>query len=148
MSHRLIPIRTYSVNLTEFAGPRNRASFQTVNAQAGPGHCIFPKSYYFADHESTSAWIPCSILLTGLQYFCSDKSKKVPYRKYEKGRSRLMCSYAQSDKSILFIVHTFKAWHSLCIILAVLLFWVACAADLVAINLMNKIRSVYHSSNF
>ena len=69
---------------------------------------------------------------------CSDKSKKVPYRKYEKGRSRLMCSYAQSDKSILFIVHTYKAWHSLCIILAVLLFWVACAANLVAINLYEQ----------
>ena len=64
--------------------------------------------------------------------------KKVPYRKYEKGRSRLMCSYAQSGKSILFIVHTYKAWHSTCIILAVLLFWVACAADLVAINLYEQ----------
>ena len=49
-----------------------------------------------------------------------------------------MCSYAQSDKSILFIVHTYKAWHSLCTILAVLLFWVACAADLVAINLYEQ----------
>ena len=49
-----------------------------------------------------------------------------------------MCSYAQSGKSILFIVHTYKAWHSICIILAVLLFWVACAADLVAINLYEQ----------
>ena len=49
-----------------------------------------------------------------------------------------MCSYAQSHKSILFIVHTYKAWHSLCIILAVLLFCVACAADLVAINLYEQ----------
>ena len=40
-----------------------------------------------------------------------------------------MCSYAQSDKSILFIIY---------LLLAVLLFWVACAADLVAITLYEQ----------
>ena len=34
-----------------------------------------------------------------LTIFLFRQVKKVPCRKYEKGRSRLMCSYAQSDKS-------------------------------------------------
>ena len=46
MSHPLIPIRTYLVCLTEFAGPINRASFQTFYAQAGLGHPILPKMYF------------------------------------------------------------------------------------------------------
>ena len=42
-AHPLIPIRTYAVCLIEFAGPRNRAPFQTFYAQAGLGHGILPK---------------------------------------------------------------------------------------------------------
>ena len=38
MSHLLILIRIYTVCLTEFAGPRNRAPFQTFYVQAGLGH--------------------------------------------------------------------------------------------------------------
>ena len=46
--------------------------------------------------------------------------------------------------SILFIVQTYKAWHSFYTILAVLLFWVACTADQAVSNLyeQNEIRFV------
>ena len=69
------------------------------------------------------------------------KKKKGTYRQCEKGSSRLMCSSAQSDKSLFYLLCSItrpKGWHSLCKILAVLLFWVACAADLIAINLCEQ----------